>query len=141
MKRITGYICSGLISVFLFAGCGNNGSPDVKLTEDNNGFYMEYSDLNGTESCDIELSEGDELQIEFTNDHGKTDISVCRDAGSPIYAGKDQTDASFIVSAPENGKYRISVTGHSAAGHFSCNKNVPDTVGQIPQTEITRGKE
>ena len=92
---------------------------DGSKTSDETGFRMEYSILDKEESAELELTEGDQIQVHISHTTGNVDVIVCEDGKDPIYKGTEQENADFILTVPETGCYHISVTGHRAKGEIS----------------------
>ena len=80
---------------------------------------MEYSILNQKESADLNLTEGDYLQVSLSHTEGYVDVTVQSDGTEPIYRGNGQQNADFVLEIPETGGYRISIIGHQAKGRIT----------------------
>ena len=80
---------------------------------------MEYSILDKEESAELELTEGDRIQVHISHASGNVDVIVGQNGEEPIYKGTEQENADFILTVPKNGCYHISVTGHRAKGEIS----------------------
>ena len=120
-KTRTAAVLCAILSVmcFLLAGCGRESTFDGSRTSDGIEFRMEYIILNKEESAELNLSEGDLIQVSISHTAGNVDITVGRDGEEPIYKGMGQENAEFILTIPEAGTYRIKVTGHRAKGTVS----------------------
>ena len=119
-KPFTKSILVTAVLCFLFlAGCRQAVVFDGSRTSDGSSFRMEYSVLNRTETAEMELQEGDQLQVEIAHDKGSADISVSRPDKDAIYTGTKQVNAEFVLVIPETGVYQITVTGHQAKGQVS----------------------
>ena len=105
----------------LLSGCGGKTTFDGSKTSDETGFRMEYSILDKEESAELELTEGDQIQVHISHTTGNVDVIFCEDGGDLIYKGTAQENADFILTVPETGCYHISVTGHRAKGEISFN--------------------
>ena len=103
----------------LLSGCGGKTTFDGSKTSDETGFGMEYSILDKEESAELELTEGDQIQVHISHTTGNVDVIFCEDGGDPIYKGTAQENADFILTVPKPGCYHISVTGHKAKGEIS----------------------
>ena len=80
---------------------------------------MEYSILNREESADLNLVEGDRLQVTLSHSEGSVDVIVLLEGKELIYQGNGQQNADFILEITEAGNYHISVSGHQAKGNVS----------------------
>ena len=104
---------------------------EKEYTEDSIRFV-----LNGTEKADMECSAGEQIRVIIYQAEGNVDVTVGQDGKKPVYRGTEQTDADFVLTMPEDGRYQISVTGHRAKGMISflrmdgeiqeCKTIVPD---------------
>ena len=56
-------ICLLSAMLFLLTGCGTGSVFDGSRVSNASGFRMEYSMLNREESADLNLTEGDRLQV------------------------------------------------------------------------------
>ena len=111
--------------LFLLTGCGTGSVFDGSRGSDASGFRMEYSMLNQEESADLNLTEGDRLQVFLSHAEGTVDVTVGMEGQEPIYRGNGQQNAEFILEITETGNYHISVSGHQAKGNVSFIR-VPD---------------
>ena len=112
-------ICLLSAMLFLLTGCGTGSVFDGSRVSDTSGFRMEYSMLNREESADLNLTEGDILQVSLSHTEGYVDVIVQPEGKEPIYRGNGQQNADFVLEIPETGGYRISITGHQAKGSVS----------------------
>jgi hypothetical protein len=105
--------------LFLLTGCGTGSVFDGSRGSDTSGFRMEYSMLNQEESADLNLTEGDRLQVFLSHAEGTVDVTVGKEGQAPIYRGNGQQNADFVLEIAETGSYHISVSGHQAKGNIS----------------------
>ena len=75
--------------------------------------------LNQEESADLNLTEGDRLQVFLSHAEGTVDVTVGMEGQEPIYRGNGQQNADFVLEIAETGSYHISVSGHQAKGNIS----------------------
>ena len=69
--------------------------------------------------ADLNLTEGDRLQVFLSHAEGTVDVTVGMEGQGPIYRGRGQQNAEFVLEIAETGNYHISVTGHQAKGSIS----------------------
>ena len=120
MPRKTGaFLMVLVLSSVMLTGCSGLASYSGSKVSDETGFRMEYTGLNGTETADMECSEGEQLRVIILQTAGNVDITVGQSGKAPVYRGTAQTDADFILTVSEGGRYQISVTGHQAKGRIS----------------------
>ena len=105
--------------LFLLTGCGTGSVFDGSRGSDASGFRMEYSMLNQEESADLNLTEGDRLQVSLSHTEGTVDVTVGMNGKEPIYRGNGQQNAEFVLEIAETGNYHIFVSGHQAKGNIS----------------------
>ena len=112
-------ICLLSAMLFLLTGCGTGSVFDGSRVSDASGFRMEYSILNQKESADLNLTEGDFLQVSMSHTEGYVDVTVQPEGKEPIYRGNGQQNADFVLEIVETGNYHISVSGHQAKGKIT----------------------
>ena len=103
----------------LLTGCGGKSTFDGSRISDETGFRMEYSILDKKESAEMKLTEGNQIQVHISHTAGNVDVIVGQIGEEPIYKGTGQENADFILTVPNTGSYKISVTGHRAKGEIS----------------------
>ena len=108
-----------LAACLLLSGCGGKSTFDGSRTSDETEFRMEYSILDKEESAELELTEGDRIQVHISHISGNVDVIVGENGEELIYKGTEQENADFILTIPKTGCYKISVTGHRAKGEIS----------------------
>ena len=112
-------VCALAAMLFLLTGCGTGSAFDGSRVSDASGFRMEYSILNREESADLNLTEGDRLQVLLSHTEGTVDVTVRLEGQEPVYRGNGQQNAAFLLEIAETGNYHISVSGHQAKGNVS----------------------
>ena len=118
LKAAVGF-CMLVAMLFLLAGCGTGSVFDGSRVSDESGFRMEYSILNQEKSADLNLTEGDRLQVSLSHTEGSVDVTVQPEGKEPIYRGSGQQNADFVLEIAETGNYHISVSGHQAKGKIT----------------------
>ena len=112
-------VCMLAAMIILLTGCGTGSVFDGSRGSDASGFRMEYSMLNQEESADLNLTEGDHLQVSLSHTEGTVDVTVGMNGKEPIYRGNGQQNADFVLEIAETGSYHIFVSGHQAKGNIS----------------------
>ena len=112
-------VCMLAAMIILLTGCGTGSVFDGSRVSDASGFRMEYSILNREESADLNLVEGDRLQVTLSHSEGSVDVIVRLEGQEPSYRGNGQQNADFVLEIAETGSYHISVSGHQAKGNIS----------------------
>ena len=118
-RKAAAVICMLAAMILLLTGCGTGSVFDGSRGSDASGFRMEYSMLNQEESADLNLTEGDRLQVFLSHAEGTVDVTVGMEGQEPIYRGNGQQNADFVLEIPETGNYHISVSGHRAKGNIA----------------------
>ncbi len=119
LPKISAGMCLFVILPFLLTGCWSGSVFDGSRVSNASGFRMEYSTLNREESADLNLMEGDCLQVSLSHTRGSVDVTVGTEGQAPIYRGNGQQNADFVLEIPGTGNYHISVSGHQAKGSVS----------------------
>ncbi len=111
-----------LAGCLLLSGCVGKSAFDGSRISSETVFRMEYSILDKEESAELELTEGDQIQVHISHIAGNVDVIVSQNGEAPIYKGTGQENADFILTVPKTGCCHISVTGHRAKGEvsFTC---------------------
>ena len=112
-------ICLLSAMLFLLTGCGTGSVFDGSRVSDASEFQMEYSILNREESADLNLTEGDRLQVSLMHSEGYVDVTVQPEGKEPIYRGNGQQNADFVLEITETGNYHIAISGHQAKGRIT----------------------
>ena len=112
-------VCMLAAMIILLTGCGTGSVFDGSRVSNASGFRMEYSILNREESVDLTLTEGDRLQVSLSHTEGSVDVTVCMEGQEPVYRGRGQQNAEFVLEIAKTGNYHISVSGHQAKGNIS----------------------
>ena len=105
--------------LFLLTGCKTGGVFDGSRVSNASEFQMEYSVLDREETAQLECRAGDRIRIALSHTKGYVDVTVGMEGKEPIYRGKGQQNAGFILEIAEAGSYRIAVSGHQAKGNVS----------------------
>ena len=108
-----------LAMCLLLTGCGGKSTFEGSRTSSETEFRMEYIVLDKEESAELELSEGDQIQVRISHTAGNVDVTVGQNGEEPIYRGSGQENADFILTISKTGSYQISVTGRRAKGEVS----------------------
>ena len=116
-KRECWFIPAAML--FLLTGCGTESVFNGTRVSDASGFRMEYSILDQEESADLNLTEGDRLEVSLSHAEGSVDVTVGMEGKGPIYRGNGQQNADFVLEIVETGSYHISVSGHRAKGNIT----------------------
>lgn len=114
MKKLSIFILP-LFLILVLVGC-NEPKFNGNRTGNDNQFIMDYKVLNTTDYQLLKLAQGDSISVDIINESGTLDIEICKADKSPIYVGNAVPTSSFQVEIPEDGIYKVSVTGKHAKG-------------------------
>ena len=118
-RKAVAAICMLAAMVLPLTGCGTGSLFDGSRGSDASGFRMEYSILNREESADLTLTEGDCLLVSLSHTEGTVDVTVGMEGQEPVYRGRGQQNAEFVLEIAKTGNYHISVSGHQAKGNIA----------------------
>jgi hypothetical protein len=120
IKHKTVILCGLLLAICLsLTGCAKRITFDGSRIFNETEFRMVYSILDKEESAEMELTEGEQIQVSISHTAGNVDVTVGQNGEEPIYKGSGQENADFTLTVPKSGSYMISVTGHRAKGEIS----------------------
>ena len=111
--------CMLAAMVLPLTGCGTGSVFDGSRVANASEFQMEYSVLNREETAELVLQAGEQLRVTLSHTEGTVDVTVGMEGQEPIYRGRGQQNAEFVLEIAETGNYHISVTGHQAKGSIS----------------------
>ena len=95
--------------------CGSKSLADSR-TAGSDSYGLNIESMTGTDSCQMELQEGDVLAVHFETVRGSMELEIQVPDGSPLYQGNGKGVTEFTVNIPESGTYSIFVEAHHAKG-------------------------
>lgn len=107
-----------LAVVVLCVFCGSCGKStfDGSRVADEDGLYLSFTMLDGTEEVAITARAGESLSVRIALEAGTVDLVITAPDGTSAYTGTALTDGAFSVGLAADGTYTITVTGSRAAG-------------------------
>ena len=105
--------------LFLLIGCGTSSVFYGSRVSNASEFQMEYSVLNREETAELVLQAGEQLRVTLSHTEGTVDVTVGMEGQEPVYRGRGQQNAEFVLEIAKTGNYHISVSGHQAKGNVS----------------------
>jgi hypothetical protein len=120
-------VCLTIVSLLLltFSGCNiTKGGIIVNEKIPGKEFEIEFSKWSNENKFLLPMNQNDELQIEIINGSGTISLKISDLKGDSIYNGTGLGSASFIVKAPHDGDYLITMKGRNASGVISI-KTLP----------------
>jgi len=118
MKRKYLLLAINFLLVVLLLGCVYQVF-DGNRTSNNNQFIMSFKVLNGTKVHEMNLEEGDIIDVDIERLSGKLVIIIADNDGNEIYKNSDVDTENFKIPVPETKTYRFTVTGSKAKGSVS----------------------
>ena len=95
--------------------CGTKSLADSR-TASTDSYGLNVESMTGTDSCQMELQEGEVLAVHFETVRGSMCMEIQVPDGSPLYQGNGKGVTEFTVNIPESGTYSIFVEAHHAKG-------------------------
>ena len=84
-------------------------------------YILEFERMNQEDSHALALHEGDTLSVEFAIDRGRVDLFIGMAGAEALYRGNDIDSGSFVLTAPKDGDYQITIQAKHAAGYIRIN--------------------
>ena len=118
-RKAAAVICMLAAMILLLTGCGTGSVFDGSRVANASEFQMEYSALNREEAAELVLQAGEQLRVTLSHTEGTVDVTVGMEGQEPVYRGRGQQNAEFVLEIAKTGNYHISVSGHQAKGNLS----------------------
>jgi hypothetical protein len=106
-----------LIVSMLLCACMQGAVFDGSITEDEDHFDMTFEVLNTSYSHELEMKEGEALEVTVDAESGNLSLIIQKDDNKPIYQGNKIKSAKFQVGIDTEGTYTLTVTGRKARGY------------------------
>ncbi len=78
---------------------------------------MTFENLNTSYSHELEMKEGEALEVTVDAESGNLSLIIQKDDNKPIYQGNKIKSAKFQVGIDTEGTYTLTVTGRKARGY------------------------
>ncbi len=111
-----GLLALAALAVLLFGVAGRKVGFEGSQVKGPDSYVLEFKEMNQEDSHTLALREGDALKVEFAIDRGDVDLIIGIPGEEAIYRGNGITSGSFVLTAPKEGEYRVTVRGQGAAG-------------------------
>ena len=118
-RKAVAAICMLAAMVLPLTGCGTGSVFDGSRVANASEFQMEYSVLNREETAELVLQAGEQLRVTLSHTEGTVDVTVGMEGQEPVYRGRGQQNAEFVLEIAKTGNYHISVSAHQAKGNVS----------------------
>ncbi len=109
-------ICIFAVNLLICA-CGVTVRFSGSKTGDADHFDMDFEMLNETYSHELDMKEGESLDVSVERISGEISIIIQKENEKPVYRGTDMDTCNFQVQVEKVGTYTLSVTGKEAQGH------------------------
>ena len=106
-----------LIVSMLLCACMQGAAFDGSITEDEDHFDMTFEVLNTSYSHELEMKEGEALEVTVDVESGDLSLLIQKDDDKPIYQGNRVESAKFQVGIESEGTYTLTVIGKKTRGH------------------------
>ena len=106
-----------LITTMFLSACTKSATFNGSKTGDADHFDIDFEVLNASYSHELEMKEGEALDVMIEAESGTISLLIQKDDDTPIYRGTNLESARFLVGVDSEGTYTLTVTGKMAKGH------------------------
>ena len=122
IKRYVLTTVTVLIVSTLLCACAQGAAFNGNMTRDKDHFDMTFEILNTSYSHELEMKEGEALEVTVDAESGNLSLIIQKDDNKPIYQGNKIKSAKFQVGIEAEGTYTLTVIGKRARGHVIVNR-------------------
>ena len=122
IKRYVLTTVAVLIVSKLLCACAQGAAFNGNMTRDKDHFDMTFEILNTSYSHELEMKEGEALEVTVDVESGDLSLLIQKDDDKPIYQGNKIESAKFQVGIEAEGTYTLTVIGKRARGHVIVNR-------------------
>ena len=122
IKRYVLTTVTVLIVSTLLCACAQGAAFNGNMTRDKDHFDMTFEILNTSYSHELEMKEGEALEVTADVESGDLSLLIQKDDDKPIYQGNRIESAKFQVGIEAEGTYTLTVIGKRARGHVIVNR-------------------
>ena len=122
IKRCVLTAITVLIVSTLLCACAQGSAFNGNMTRDEDHFDMTFEILNTSYSHELEMKEGEALEVTVDIESGDLSLLIQKDDDKPIYQGNRIESAKFQVGIEAEGTYTLTVIGKRARGHVIVNR-------------------
>ena len=122
IKRYVLTTVTVLIVSTLLCACAQGAAFNGNMTRDKDHFDMTFEILNTSYSHELEMKEGEALEVTVDVEYGDLSLLIQKDDDKPIYQGNRIESAKFQVGIEAEGTYTLTVIGKRARGHVIVNR-------------------
>jgi len=122
IKRYVLTTVAVLIVSTLLCACAQGAAFNGNMTRDKDHFDMTFEILNTSYSHELEMKEGEALEVTVDFESGDLSLLIQKDDDKPIYQGNRIESAKFQVGIEAEGTYTLTVIGKRARGYVIVNR-------------------
>ena len=122
IKRYVLTTVTVLIVSTLLCACAQGAVFNGNMTRDKDHFDMTFEILNTSYSHELEMKEGEAIEVTVDVESGNLSLLIQKDDDKPIYQGNRIESAKFQVGIEAEGTYTLTVIGKRARGHVIVNR-------------------
>ena len=122
IKRYVLTTVTVLIVSTLLCACAQGAAFNGNMTRDKDHFDMTFEILNTSYSHELEMKEGEALEVTVDVEYGDLSLLIQKDDDKPIYQGNRIESAKFQVGIESEGTYTLTVIGKKTRGHVIVNR-------------------
>ena len=112
-----------LIVSTLLCACAQGAAFNGNMTRDKDHFDMTFEILNTSYSHELEMKEGEALEVTVDAESGNLSLIIQKDDNKPIYQGNKIKSAKFQVGIDTEGRYTLTGTGRKARGYVMIRRD------------------
>ncbi len=110
-----------VVSMFLCA-CTEGVTFSGSKAGDEDHFDIAFEMLNTSYSHELEMKEGEALDVMLEAESGNVSLIIRRGEDEPIYRGSNLESTVFQVGIAQEGIYTLTVEGKKARGHVTITR-------------------
>ena len=122
IKRCVLTAITVLIVSMLLCACAQVSAFNGNMTGEKDHFDMTFEILNTSYSHELEMKEGEALEVTVDAESGNLSLLIQKEDDKPIYQGNKIESAKFQVGIETEGTYTLTVIGKKARGHVIVNR-------------------
>ena len=122
IKRCVLTAITVLIVSMLLCACAQVSAFNGNMTGEKDHFDMTFEILNTSYSHELEMKEGEALEVTVDVESGDLSLLIQKDDDKPIYQGNRIESMKFQVGIEAEGTYTLTVIGKRARGHVIVNR-------------------
>ena len=122
IKRYVLTTVTVLIVSTLLSACAQGAAFNGNMTGNKDHFDMTFEILNTSYSHELEMKEGEALEVTVDVESGDLSLLIQKDDDKPIYQGNRIESAKFQVGIEAEGTYTLTVIGKRARGYVIVNR-------------------